>query len=355
MILNRYLIREIASPLGTITIILVMIFMSYNAARYTTAAAAGLMPASTVFYLTLLKSLIAIEVLLPVALYLSVVMGIGRMYSDNEIVAIHSLGISEVQLLHRVFWFFLVIALLVAGLSLVVRPWAYQESFLLRAQAKAEFNLDKLESGQFYSAEKSGTVIYVNSINRAEHRLEQVYFYQIIDGRVLVIQAEEAWQPVTDPFAPPVLRFRNGAGYHIDQLGTLDVSMNFKDLSILLKGDDDRLYHYKSKAADTLALFGSDRPNDLAELQWRFTTPATAMLLGILAVPLCRTSPRSSRYSKAIIAAFIYAIFYTLSVMAKNWVEQGVVGVIPGLWWPNALLALLILLLMLPKPKTSRQ
>ncbi len=67
MIINRYLIREMAMPLVTVTAILIAIFMSYNAVRYTSDAAAGLLPAGTVIYLTLLRSLIAIEVLLPVA------------------------------------------------------------------------------------------------------------------------------------------------------------------------------------------------------------------------------------------------------------------------------------------------
>ena len=83
LIINRYLIREIALPLVTVTTILIIIFMSYNAAVYTADAAAGLLPASTVLHLTLLRSLIAIEVLLPAALYLAVVNSMGRMYSDN--------------------------------------------------------------------------------------------------------------------------------------------------------------------------------------------------------------------------------------------------------------------------------
>ena len=348
MIVSRYLIREIALPLGTITMILVVIFMSYNAARYTADAAAGLLPAATVIYLTLLRSLIAIEVLLPVALYLSVVMGIGRLFSDNEIVALNASGVSELQLVRTIFLFTLVVAMIVAGLSLVVRPWAYQKSYLLKAQAEAEFNLDKLESAQFYSAEKSGTVIYAENINDSENRLEQVYFYQISDERVLVINAEQAWQPVTDPFAPPVLRFSNGVAYHIDLPGSEDVKMRFKDLSVILEGDDESYYRSKSKAVDTSQLIGSTLPKDLAELQWRFSTPVTTLLLGVLAVPLCRATPRSSQYTKAVIAALIYAIFYGFSVMAKNWVQQGVVGPFPGLWWPEALLGLLVLLLLLP-------
>ena len=127
MIINRYLIREIALPLVTVTATLIVIFMSYNAASYTADAAAGLLPAGTVAHLTLLRSLVAIEVLLPVALYLAVVMSLGRLYSDNEMVALHASGFSELRVMRSVLWLSLSLAIIVASLSLVVRPWAYQK------------------------------------------------------------------------------------------------------------------------------------------------------------------------------------------------------------------------------------
>ena len=347
MIINRYLIREIALPLVTVTTILMIIFMSYNAAVYTADAAAGLLPASTVLHLTLLRSLIAIEVLLPAAFYLAVVMSMGRMYSDNEMVALHATGYSERRIIRSVLWLALLLATVVASLSLVVRPWAYQKSYHIKAEAEAEFNLEKLEAGQFYTAKKSGTVIFVEHINHLQNRLEQVYFYRLDDGGVRVIRSQQAWQPVTDPFAPPVFKFVNGTSYMIDLSGERDLTLEFKELTLLLESDEQELRRYRSKAASTLQLAGSEKPNDLAEFQWRLTTPVTTLLLGVLAVPLSRTPPRRGRYAKTVAAVLVFAIFYIFSITARNWVEQGTVGAIPGVWWPDILLGLLVLVLLL--------
>ena len=346
MIINRYLIREIALPLVTVTAILMVIFMSFNAVRYTADAAAGLLPASTVIYLTLLRSLIAIEVLLPVALYLAVVLGMGRLYSDNEMVALHATGVSELRVVRSVLWLSLAVAIVVASLSLAVRPWAYQKSYLLKAQAEADFNLDKLEAGQFYSAEESGTVIFVEHINKRQKRLEQVYFFRTTDQKIDIINARQAWQLVTDPFAPLELQFRDGAQYQIDLTGTRDLTLKFKRLSVILKPYDQDLDRYRSKTIETLQLAGSNNPDDMAEFQWRLTTPVTTLLLGILGVPLSRSAPRRGRYAKTVVAALVYAIFYGLSVIAKNWVEQGVVEIIPGVWWPHVLLGILTMVLL---------
>ena len=346
MIINRYLIREIALPLVTVTAILVVIFMSYNAVRFTADAAAGLLPASTVIYMTLLKSLIAIEVLLPVALYLSVVLGMGRLYSDNEMVALYATGTSELRVARSVLWLSLAVAVVVASLSLAVRPWAYHKSYLLKAQAEAEFSLDKLEAGQFYSAEESGAVIFVKSINRRDNKLDQVYFFMADDQEVDIITARQAWQWVTDPFAPPEITFLDGTQYRIDLTGTRDLTLKFKQLSVRLKPYDRDLDRYKSKAAATQQLAGSNKPDDLAEFQWRLTTPVTTLLLGILGVPISRSPPRRGRYTKLAIAALLFAIFYGLNIMAKNWVEQDVVEAIPGVWWPHVLLGLLTIALL---------
>ena len=346
MIISRYLIREIALPLVTVTATLIVIFLSYNAASYTADAAAGLLPADTVAHLTLLRSLVAIEVLLPAALYLAVVMSMGRMYSDNEMVALHASGFSELRVIRSVLWLSLSLAIVVASLSLVVRPWAYQKSYLIKAEAEAEFNLDKLEAGQFYTAEESGTAIFVEHINRRENRLEQVYFYRLDDQGVRVISAQQAWQPVTDPFAPPVFKFLDGSAYQIDLSGKQDLTLKFKELTVFLKGDEQQLNRYRSKAASTLQLARSKKPADLAEFQWRLTTPVTTLLLGVLGVPLSRTPPRRGRHAKTAAAVLVFAVFYLCSIMARNWVEQGTVGAIPGVWWPDILLGLLIIVLL---------
>jgi lipopolysaccharide export system permease protein len=164
---------------------------------------------------------------------------------------------------------------------------------------------------------------------------------------VRVISARQAWQPVIDPFAPPVFRFIDGTAYRIDLSGARDLTLRFRELTLLLESDTQKLNRYRSKAASTWQLAGSEKPADLAEFQWRLTTPVTTLLLGVLAVPLSRTPPRRGRHAKTVAAVLVFAVFYMFSVMARNWVEQGTVGAIPGVWWPDMLLGLLILVLLL--------
>jgi lipopolysaccharide export system permease protein len=63
-------------------------------------------------------------------------------------------------------------------------------------------------------------------------------------------------------------------------------------------------------------------------------------VLGLLAVPLSRTSPREGRYARLGMALFIYLIYTNLLSIARVWVERGVVGDGVGMWWVHATVAL---------------
>ena len=65
-----------------------------------------------------------LEIALPMAMLLSVVVGIGRMQSDGEITAMSASGLSLGQLTRPVFRLSFLIALASLTLGVFVRPWA---------------------------------------------------------------------------------------------------------------------------------------------------------------------------------------------------------------------------------------
>ncbi len=105
---------------------------------------------------------------------------------------------------------------------------------------------------------------------------------------------------------------------------------------------------YRRKAAPTISLSGSADPGDIAELQWRISTGFSTILLGLLGVPLGRTAPRRGKSVHVFQGVIIFAVYYNLTAVAKIWMEQGVVGSFPGIWWPQGLLVILFVLLLKP-------
>ena len=137
MIIDRYLIREVVQPLLAICTALLATFITFSLSRFLVDADAGLLQPIEVAQLTVLKSLISLDVLLPLSLYLAVMTGLGRLYTDSEIYAMRAAGISEIRLLRPIMRLTFTVAIVVALLSGWVRPWAYAQSYVIKARAEA--------------------------------------------------------------------------------------------------------------------------------------------------------------------------------------------------------------------------
>src|SRR5262249_941993 len=96
----------------------------------------------------------------------------------------------------------------------------------------------------------------------------------------------------------------------------------------------------------TIDLFGSKKPDEQAELQWRLSMPLMALVLSIVAVPLARVKPRQGRYPRGGLAILIYFVYSLLLRVPKAWVTHGQLSSTVGLWWVHALIAVLVLLLL---------
>ena len=161
MIIDRYLIREVVHPLLAICIALLVIFVTYSLSRFLVDADAGLLQPSEVAQLTALKSLISLDVLLPLSLYLAVMTGLGRLYTDSEIYAMRAGGISEIRLLRPVMRLTFFVAVLVALLSGLVRPWAYTQSYAIKAKAEASAETSRIREARFYTFGDSERTVFI--------------------------------------------------------------------------------------------------------------------------------------------------------------------------------------------------
>jgi len=132
LILGRYIVREISVPLLAVGTVLITIFAGYSAVRFLNDAVNGLLTGKTVVLLIGLKALIALEVLLPVTLYLSVVLALGRLHADSEITGMEACGLGPWRIITPIFLLSLLLALVVTGLSLYARPWAYAKTYSLQ-------------------------------------------------------------------------------------------------------------------------------------------------------------------------------------------------------------------------------
>ena len=350
MIIDRYLIREISKPLIAICTFLVVIFASYRAAQYLAEAVAGLIAGKIVLYLVLLKIAIVMEVLVPATLYLSVVIVLGRLYADFEMTALFACGVGIGRIFKAVIYLAVPLALLVACLSLYVRPWAYEQSYVLTAMAKTALDIGKWKEGNFYEIPGMDRVIYADKINQGKKQAEGVFIQSDQGDKVQVIYAKKVQQYDDDRNNKPLLIFQDGYVYEFSRTGEEAHFMKFQQSTMSIDSGKTKPMEYKRKAASTWKLARSVDLEDIAEYQWRLSTPMSTLLLALLGIPLSRTAPGKGKYAKLVAAVLVLAVYYNTSALAKDWVEQGVVGPVVGIWWVVVLLAIMVLILSI-QPK----
>jgi lipopolysaccharide export system permease protein len=353
MIVERYLLREIVKPQAVILCVLSVLFTSYGAAEFLSNAVNGLLPIDMIVQLVGLRTLIALEVLIPISLYFAVILAFGRMYGESELAAMSALGVSSARVMGVVIALSLCTAAGVAALSLLARPWAYQRSHELSDRASASLETDAMAAGTFYVGSQGDRTIFIERRAQAAAPGHDVFVQLRLRGVSRVIYAATVEQ--TRAGAPEghgggglpggsELRFTDAHVYDI-ALGTgaADVVMHVQSLVVRLANPQIEAADYSSVAASTAHLAAERSAADIAELQWRLSTSWSTLLLGMLAVPLSRSGPRQQRYAKIGLAMLIYAGYYLLYESARTWVQNGVIPRFPGLWWVPGLLAALVL------------
>jgi len=354
LIIDRYIMREIVKPTVSICVVLIFIFGCYTATRYLADAVSGQLPGTTVFFFILLKIAIALEVLLPTTLYLSVVIAFGRMYKDSEMTALSACGMSKTRVLRPVFLVSLMIAVIVSCLSLYIRPWAYSQFFRLRTQAEANFDLTRMKGGTFYEIEDGARVIFAERVDQQKDKAKRVFIRTERDDNLQVIYAEKASQYLEPGTGKQIIVFTDGYLYEFTRRGEKSRIIQFEQSAMPLEPNEKIKPKYRIKAASTASLAFSDNSEEIAELQWRLSTPLATILLALIGVPLSRSSPRRGKYAKVMTAVVIFALYYNLSAIVKKWVERGVLDTLPGIWWVQLMLAGLLLLLLWQPPLVFR-
>src|SRR5258708_19584983 len=122
-----------------------------------------------------LKALISLEVLIPVSLYFSVVLSFGKLNGDSEFTAMFALRVSPARVMGAVLTLSGCLALFVAGLSLVTRPWAYEKLHELSKRAEVTLDVTSMEAGTFYAGQHGNRVIFLSHRHRPASPAQDVF------------------------------------------------------------------------------------------------------------------------------------------------------------------------------------
>jgi len=349
---QRYVLREVVQTWLAVTGVLVAILVSNQLSRVLGQAADNQYGRRVVFELIALGAIMNLSVIVPVGLLLAVVLALGRMYHDSEMAALQACGFGPSRLLAPLFCFAAVIALGLSWLVFVQVPQADSQTQLLRQSALKEAQFGQLDAGRFRSFSGGDAVFYAERVD-PEGVLHNVFVQREAEGRIEVALADTATYSKAGSNGVHLVTLFNGRRYE-GVPGREDFRViEFREHGIPIFTPADAVGTVDPDAKPTRELLGSDAPSDVAQLQYRASTPLMALVLTLLAVPLSRLRPRQGRYGRVGFAIVAYFVYSNLLSAAKVWVDKGDLPPQIGVWWVHLAALALGLYLVVRQGRTA--
>ena len=329
---QRYVLREVVQTWLAVTGVLVAILVSNQLSRVLGQAADNQYGRHVVFDLIALGAIMNLSVIVPVGLLLAVVLTLGRLYHDSEMAALQACGFAPARLLVPLFCFASVIAAGLAWLVFVQVPQADSQVQLLRQSALKEAQFGQLDAGRFRSFSGGDAVFYAERVDQ-EGVLHNVFVQRETAGRIEVALADTATYSKAALNGMHLVTLFNGRRYE-GVPGREDFRViEFREHGIPIATPSDVAGTRDPDTKPTRELLGSHDPSDVAQLQFRTSTPLMALVLTLIAVPLSRLRPRQGRYTHVGFAIVVYFVYSNLLSAAKVWIEKGDLPPAIGVWW----------------------
>ncbi len=320
-VLDKMIAQDLLKTLAAVWAVLVVVIVSRSFIRILDKAIEGRVSSDTLLSILSLKTITTGTELLPAALFMAVLMVLGRMFRDQEISAIFSAGGGTGTIYRAVFLFVLPLSVLAGNLSLSTAPWAEAKAVKLLQQDEDSSDLRGIAAGKFSEYSQGDLVLYVESIS-ADNVMHQLFVQTKQHGVPGIINAKTA--RILNLPEGRYINFEQGERT-LGKPGNLDyVFETFAEYAVRIEEKASAI-NLKIKAESAKNLWLSATLADKAELLRRLFIPLSLVLLTFLSIPLAQTSPRGGAYGNILIGFLIYFSYGNLARLSQLWVSNGTI------------------------------
>jgi lipopolysaccharide export system permease protein len=286
---------------------------------------------------------------IPISLLLSVLIGLGRLSSDNEITIFKASGISLYRLIYPVIFVSIIAFIMTLTTTFFLVPQSkFATKNLLFTIAKKKASVGFRE--KVFNDDFKGILLYAESIPVQGNLMEGVV---ISDTRIIkepsTIIAKRAYL-VSDPTQMTItLRLENGSTHMVDPKLKNYRKMDFRfyDVNLDLESSAADESKVKTKSSSELTILEMTKKlkeiglnkkvlRELAvAMNKNVALPAACIVMGILGIPLGIRSHRSVRSRGFMMGLIIVLIYYFFLLAGETLIEISSVPPFLGIWAPN--------------------
>lgn len=289
----------------------------------------------------------------PMAILVGVLLGLGRMSADSEIIALTALGIGRRRILVPVGVLALTGVLVTALMTLWAGPLALATFRSIEADLIANQVSFQVQP-RVFDERFPKTVLYVNDVNASGTKWHGVFLAEAGDQNSSQLTLAEEAIVIAEPQQGKLeLHLQGGATHEFNRTDPNHYSVTQfgqSDLPIEVTGLLPTKQRSVSNQERSLDALWSDKTSTWrearVELNRRVAFPFACVFFALVAVPLGSQPRRGGRAAGTLLAVLLIASYYLLFVFGANLARQGAVPVPIGIWVANLALGILSIVLL---------
>jgi lipopolysaccharide export system permease protein len=350
--IDRYILVEVTKAFLIILGTLLLIVLSVLLLRTLESVSVGALGTDLLWRFLGLQIMRDASSLLPPAFFVTILVALGRMARDSELIALHACGVGPGRMYRALFYFAVPVALVTSWFSLALRPGVAAEIQKIEAEQKEDvYQLAGVRQGRFYQYERGNVTLFVEEIEQNK-RLRNVFIQDRRGDDVKLVVSDGGVLRYDPQSGDQFLTLLNGRRY--DGIpGRADYALGtFEKYTLRIEPRGLQDFHsFKRATYKTTDLIGSQNLVDRAELEYRLAGPLAILTLTFAAVPLTSTSPRQRAPGRMFLAFLTYFTFFNLQRLAGHWLEVGLTpSWLTSLWYQPLVLAM-VFAVLLPESK----
>jgi len=346
-LIDRYIFREIVSYALLGLFVFTFIFFVPQLVRLmdlVVSHSGGIGPIMTLVACTLPAIL---TFTLPMGVLVGVLIGLGRLSADSELIALQALGFDRKRILFPVLVLAAAGTLATLWITLSLGPVALKtlhatEEALATSQASFEVQ------PRVFEERFPHMVLYVSDVTDGGMRWRGILLAQTGDDATARITFAESGIVLPDPKHSSLqFHLSNGtthefsrndpAQYSVSTFGKSDLPVAVTDTSATTRAV---VLPPEMRMGQLFALYRSGDAQARLEIHRRIAFPAACLVFALLGVPVGIRPQRGGRASGFVVTLLMVSGYYLLFVMGAGLARRGVVPAGLGMWCANILTAL---------------
>lgn len=345
-IIRHYISKEIIFTFSATLIVLLAILLVQRLALMLNEVMSGGISPNVILSMIGIQILRFLAELVPLSFLLASIVAFGRLYKDSEMTAMFALGMPLSTLYRLLFQLAIPLSIILLLLNFFLIPHFSSRFQDIQQQAREEAQLTIIKAGTFKELSHGKNTVYVREISEDQQSIKDVFIKTLgHEGEYSITLAKSGRQQIEPQSGTRFLILNDGKRYTFAPSGAVDV-LEYREIILRLDGTaEEAVPKMAALPTSEVYFFINYIVVYKMELERRFSTAISLLILVIMIPALAHSGPRQGRFSNLLAGIFIYVIYFNLLNLAQTWMRKGITPPVIGLWWVHAVMLTIALVI----------